>query len=745
MKEEEMIDRRLLGWIHRQGWHDLRDIQREAIPVLLNPQGDVVIKASTAGGKTEAAFLPILTRLAQSQGDNPLVIAVAPLKALINDQARRLEDMAEPLGIKVTAWHGDAPQSGKNEFLRHPTEVLLITPESLEAILSRRSPWARKAFRNLLYIVVDELHAFQGNERGTQLQQLMTRLDMIAGQRIPRVGLSATIPTRGFNSAGTTSEGWNSDRPQSETSENTLVIQGSEKHPVQILVKEIIADADHQPEPLIAQDLFSRLRGSNNLVFTNSRKDAEAFRVALGEISRQQGVPDEFRIHHGSLSRADRSEVEQELQKGERPVTAICTASMELGVDIGKVKSIAQIGTAQDPASLRQRLGRSGRRGEPSILRVYSVDEARDDYKYHLRANLLQNIAVIELLRSQDCQAMAKPSAEANLSVIVQQLLSLLGEHGSYYASEAFMTLCRGEGAFPYLSEEDFNSLLTQMESKRLIARTNSGQIVVAREGERMMGSRDFYSAFTTPADYTIVDRTSKRVVGAVQYKPYYGEVFILAGEKWIVDAVEERSSTAWVSQTHSKGKMMFEGTGPETSPTVVHKMREILSTEQKFPYLDPATATAEQLESARQWYRAHALDQQPWVRQGDTLAWLTWAGMKANRVIAMLAHQYLGVNPPYDHIAVAGLSPEQVDMLRNIVTTTYAQHGRNAHHLIALSSELASSVPRVKKERGKWDQYLPDDLLNRQYAAQKLDFQGAINALSTSLLIEGEAKKQIK
>ncbi|MCC8175796.1 MAG: DEAD/DEAH box helicase [Bacteroidales bacterium] len=742
MREEEMIDRRLLGWIHRQGWHDLRSIQREAIPVLLNPQGDVVIKASTAGGKTEAAFLPILTRMAQMEGQQPLVIAVAPLKALINDQARRLEDMAEPLGIKVTAWHGDAAQSGKNEFLRHPSGVLLITPESLEAILSRRSPWARKAFRDLQYIVVDELHAFQGNERGTQLQQLMARLDMIAGRRLPRVGLSATIPT-----------------PE----ENALVIQGSEKHPVQILVKEIIADADHQPEPLIAQDLFSRLRGTNNLVFTNSRKDAEAFRVALGEISRQQGVPDEFRIHHGSLSHADRSDVEKELQAGERPVTAICTASMELGVDIGKVKSIAQIGTAQDPASLRQRLGRSGRRGEPSILRVYSVDEARDDYKYHLRANLLQNIAVIELLRSQSYQDIAQPSAEANLSVIVQQLLSLLGEHGSYYASEAFMILCRGEGAFPYLSEEDFESLLKEMERKRLISRTNSGQIVVGREGERLMGSRDFYSAFTTPADYTIVDRTSKRVVGAVQYKPYYGEVFILAGEKWIVDAVEERSSTAWVSQTHSKGKMMFEGTGPETSPSVVHKMREILGSDQKFPYLDPATATAEQLESARLWYRAHALDHQPWVRQGDTLAWLTWAGMKANRVIAMLAHRFLGVNPPYDHIAVAGLTPDQVTMLSSLITQTYAEPERAGSwralpasaqpetaaalsgQLSSPATELASSVPRVKKERGKWDQYLPDELLNRQYAAQKLDLQGAIQALSTPILLPDSPKNQIK
>ncbi|MCC8039093.1 MAG: DEAD/DEAH box helicase [Bacteroidales bacterium] len=741
MKEEKMIDRRLLGWIHRQGWHDLRSIQREAIPAILNPQGDVVIKASTAGGKTEAAFLPILTRLAQAEGQQPLVIAVAPLKALINDQARRLEEMAEPLGVKVTPWHGDAPQSGKNEFLRHPSGVLLITPESLEALLAKRSPWARKAFRNLLYIVVDELHAFQGNERGTQLQQLMARLDMIARRRVPRIGLSATLPTAGFN----TSTERENDNPQA--SPTPIVIHGTEKYPVQILVKEIIADADHQPEPLIAQDLFSRLRGSNNLVFTNSRKDAEAFRVALGEISRQQAVPDEFRIHHGSLSRADRSQVEQELQAGERPVTAICTASMELGVDIGKVKSIAQIGTAQDPASLRQRLGRSGRRGEPSILRVYSVDEARDDYKFHLRANLLQNIAVIELLRLHDFQAMAKTSAEANLSVIVQQLLSLLGEHGSYYSSEAFMTLCRGEGAFPYLSEEDFESLLKEMEKKRLIAPTNSGQIVVGREGERMMGSRDFYSAFTTPADYTIVDRTSRRTVGAVQYKPYYGEVFILAGEKWIVDAVEERSSTAWVSQTHSKGKMMFEGTGPETSPTVVRKMREILESTQKFPYLDPATATAQQLESARQWYRAHALDQQPWVRQGDTLAWITWAGMKANRVIAMLAHRFLGVNLPYDHIAVTGLSPDQVDLLQRLVSESFpssAQTG-TAPALSGLKMELSSSVPRVKKERGKWDQYLPDDLLNRQYAAQKLDLQGALQALSTPLLPADEAKKQIK
>ncbi len=494
---------------------------------------------------------------------------------------------------------------------------------------------------------------------------------------------------------------------------------GEEKHPVQLSIKEYIADATHDPEPLIANELFQRLRGSNNLVFTNSRKDAEAYMVALTKESEKEGVPNEFRIHHGSLSRHERETVEKDLQRGQHPVTAICTASMELGVDIGKVKSIAQIGTAGSPSTLRQRLGRSGRRGEPSILRIYSVDEQRDDYKYHLRVNLVQNIAVTELLRERKYDP---PMPEVSyVSVIVQQMVSLLSQFGSFYPREAYELLCV-KGAFGFMTNNGFDDLIKTLIKKKVLSFLNTGQLVIGAEGERLLSKRDFYSAFTTPKDYVVIDSATRKTVGSVQYKPYYGEVFILAGAPWIVDSVEEKSSTVYASATFSKGKMMFEGTGIETSPEVTLKMLDIYKSDEQYPYLDAATATGEQLETARAWFRKMDLGNTPYLRHGNSLSYFTWGGMRVNRTIAALSNRLLHINPPYDHIAIGNLSEENIEDMALMM--------RDIPDVQAYAADLAGDVPRIKKERGKWDAYLPDSLLNAEYASTRMDLVTAAKAL---------------
>ena len=177
-------------------------------------------------------------------------------------------------------------------------------------------------------------------------------------------------------------------------------------------------------------------------MFTNSRVAAEGYAVRLGDMSDEENVPNEFRVHHGSLSKVERESVELELQAGETPITALCTSTLELGVDIGKVKSIAQIGVANSVSGLRQRLGRSGRRNEPSILRVFSVEnEPSTGLLYELRANLVQNIAVIELLRDK---VYADPViGKPHLSTLIQQILSLVASFSGFYPKEGWEMLCR--------------------------------------------------------------------------------------------------------------------------------------------------------------------------------------------------------------------------------------------------------------------------------------------------------------
>lgn len=189
------LDRRIQKWIYKQGWPDLRPIQKSALEPVLGGREDVLISASTAAGKTEAAFLPALTSCAD-QEEGIGILYISPLKALINDQYRRLEILCEMMDMPVTAWHGDASQSAKKALRKKPSGILLITPESLEAMLLNHAGWAREAFTNTGYVIIDEFHAFIGTERGQHMLSLLNRLDHLTGRLrkpIPRVALSATL------------------------------------------------------------------------------------------------------------------------------------------------------------------------------------------------------------------------------------------------------------------------------------------------------------------------------------------------------------------------------------------------------------------------------------------------------------------------------------------------------------------------------------------------------------------------
>ena len=361
----ELLHDSVQKWIWRQGWTSLKDIQENAIPIVLRRDSDVIISAATAGGKTEAAFLPILSHILSNPLEGFDVLYVSPFKALINDQYRRLLDMTSGTDVEVTPWHGDIDASRKVKALKKPSGILIITTESLESFLINRNTAVKTAFGGLKYIVIDELHAFIGNERGKQLQSLLSRIELITGIKPPRIAMSETFS--------------NYDKVKSILRPDgslpcEIPSQGNGNHETRILVKEYIQQPDKDVDGEIAEEIYTKLRGSNNLVFTNSRVGAEGYAVRLSDRCEEECVPNEFRVHHGSLSKIERESVEQELQRGETPITALCTSTLELGVDIGKVKSIAQIGVANSVSSLRQRLGRSGRRDEPSILRVISIE-----------------------------------------------------------------------------------------------------------------------------------------------------------------------------------------------------------------------------------------------------------------------------------------------------------------------------------------------------------------------------------
>ena len=696
----ELLHESVQRWVWRQGWISLRDIQENSIPIVLRRDSDMIISAATAGGKTEAAFLPILSHILAEPSDGYSVLYVSPLKALINDQYKRLADMVAGTTVEVTSWHGDIDASRKARSLKSPQGILIITPESLESFLINRNSSVKKAFGKLKYVVIDELHAFIGNERGKQLQSLLSRIELITDNKTPRIAMSAT-----FSSYDKVKKFLRHD----ESYPCEIPNQGYSNHETKVLVKEFILERGNVTES-IAKEIFSKLRGSNNLAFVNRRVDAESYAVMLGDMCEEANVPNEFRVHHGSLSKEERESVEQELQKGAYPVTALCTSTLELGVDIGKVKSIAQIGVANSVSGLRQRLGRSGRRDEPSELRVFSIEnEESQGVLYDLRANMIQNIAVVELLREK---AYEEPVVnKTHLSTLIQQILSLVASYGGFYPKEGWEILC-GRGAFRNITPKVFLALLKSLGSHGLLSQLDTGQIIVGKEGERILRRLDFYTAFVAPAEYNVINTADSKDVGTLQTIPQENQALILAGRRWIVDSVDERSRNVYVSQIKSGGSIAFASEVPEIDGIITRKMREIYMSGIEYPYVDAASGSDLELMGAREFFYRNKLDMNFFI--GKTL--FTWAGAKVNRTIVLMCKLRLQKYPDYNHLFIGGISPADIARILSLPKPS--------------GEELAALVPRSSKEKQKYDNYLSDELMNIDYANTWLDIDKAWEVL---------------
>lgn len=689
----ELLHESVRNWVWRQGWSSLKDIQENTIPVVLKRDCDVIISAATAGGKTEAAFLPILSHLLSNPSQGFDVLYVSPLKALINDQYRRLLDMTGGTRVEVTPWHGDIDASRKTRALKNPSGILIITPESLESFLINRNASVKKAFGELKYIVIDELHAFIGNERGKQLQSLLSRIELITGNTPPRIAMSATFSNYDKVKSFLRPDG---------SFQCMIPSQGDSSHETRILVKEYLQQPDKDVDKEIADEIFTKLRGSNNLVFTNSRVAAEGFAVRLGDRCEEEYVPNEFRVHHGSLSKIEREAVEQELQRGQTPVTALCTSTLELGVDIGKVKSIAQVGVANSVSGLRQRLGRSGRRDEPSILRVFSIEnEEASGWLYDLRANLVQNIAVIELLREKEYEApvIDKP----HLSTLIQQILSLVASFSGFYPKEGWEILCN-RGAFRNISSKIFLDLLKCMGKRGLLSQLNTGEIIVGKEGERLLRRLDFYTAFVAPVDYDVINTDGGNRVGMIQSLPEVKQQIILAGKRWVILRVDEKSRSIYVARIKSGGGISFSSDVPEIDEIITRKMRDIYMSDELYPYLDIASGSHQELVKAREYFIENKLNMKFYA--GNSL--FTWAGAKVNRTIALMCKLRLKKNLDYNHLMVYGITPQDIAVILS--------------HKQPSGDDLAALVPRYEKEKQQYDHFLSDDLLNHEYASTYLN-----------------------
>ena len=706
-----MLDERIQRWIWEQRWDELRDIQEKAIHPILGSDTDLIISSPTASGKTEAAFLPILSRIVAKNASQGLsVVYIGPLKALINDQFERLQVLCEALDVDVWRWHGDVSQSTKNSLLKHPRGVLLITPESLESLMINHSYQIPHLFSSLSFVVIDELHSFIGTERGSQLQSLLDRLEGSLKTRVSRIGLSATLSNmslaktylrhdkslpcllveggRGQQEMKAQLRGYRKPAPKSQERESDKSSQ------------------ENEGPSEIARDLFKILRGQTNLVFANRRADVEIYTDTLRRLCEEQSVPNEFWPHHGSLSKSLREDVERIVKDKSMPSTVISTATLELGIDIGMVNSVAQIGPPPSVSSLRQRLGRSGRRGQPAILRMFVLEEeiTPDSHPHDsLRSELVQSMAMLDLL----IQGWYEPpiNEKLHLSTLVHQTLSLIAQYGGIRAASGWEILC-GSGPFGSITKEMYSKLLKGLGARQVLTQDSEGLLLLGPVGEKIVNHYSFYTVFLTPEEFSLVTQEGT-LLGTlpIDFPVSIGSFLIFGGRRW--EAIDIDLERHVVVLTPSKGGRppQFGGSGRTVHDRVRQEMFNLYKSTAIPAYLN-TTATS-MLAEGRGYFRQLKLDLRRIVQYGNGVLVFPWRGdLVMNTLTLQLQSDGFKVSPEGIALNIAEVTDKEL--------TRYFQKlpSRPLRNPVELGSFVKNKIFE------KFDPYLTDELLEVGYAS---------------------------
>lgn len=767
MSNFDLLHPAIQQWIWAQGWAALRPAQEQAIDVLLPGEHDVLISAATAAGKTEAAFFPLLTRLAQAEDEGlppKIILYVAPIKALINDQAERIAALGAGLELNVVPWHGDAPASAKKRFLKRPAGVLLITPESLEGLFVRRGGSLAQIFEHLDYVVIDEAHEFISSVRGKQLQSLLSRLEIALGRRVPIAALSATLgdmaiaadfvrPRAGSSVKQIITSGAgrevrlaikgyyatppeNGDGQEEELSSRaddkvtTAIVGGgtvkSSSSPIEEDEEDVIGDEDPlssspgdlqemalNPLFMICQDMYRVMKGTNNLIFPNSRPKVEWITNVMNQLCAMDGRSHEFWAHHGSLSKELRADAEAALKNGEKPATAIATSTLEMGVDIGYVNCIGQVGPAYRVSSLAQRLGRSGRRaGTYATLRTYCIEQRITRCKWppqFMRSSLVQAIAMVRLYIGKWCEP---PEVGAvSYSTMVQQIMSLVVQTSGILIPDVWTTLVI-DGAFSQVSKEDFVLLLRAMVHADLIMQdAGSGELLLGSQGEQLVASYEFLAVFASQAEFRVLHHGHEIGTIPLLNPVTPGMKLIVGGRGWVVVSISQHDRVIVVKEGKGGAAALFDANAGRVHGRIRSEMRDVLSSADPIPYLDPVAQ--EQLAEARSYYRKHQLDLIRLLPLGAFTYLFTWSSDAVNDTIALALESY-GAKAVNDRFGVVVATDEA--SIRMLLA-------RFSEDEITPESLLAN-VENIQLE--KWDFVVPKPLLIKRYAAAYLNLDDA-------------------
>ncbi|MCD0164777.1 DEAD/DEAH box helicase [Deinococcus sp. 12RED42] len=651
-------------------WSALRDVQRACVEPTLAGE-NLIVLAPTAGGKTEAALLPALDVLLREPGEGVRLLYLSPLTALLNDQEPRVQRLAALAGLDAMSWHGSVSGSLKRQFLREPAQVLLTTPESLEGLL--RGGHAPHLFRDLRFVVVDELHALAASERGAQLGSVLHRLTAHCVGDVQRIGLSATVQNPALLGAwlrGHSARPGRVIRPQSApTSRAAHLLQ--------------------MPSPDAAlSDLAQRMTGRKILLFTESRAGADQAAVTLRHLKPQIAAAP----YHAGLTRDQRAFTEEQLRSSQE-MTVCSTSALELGLDIGDVDEVVQWRPARTVSSLLQRWGRSGRRaGSPARLTVYTFNPWET----------LEVAAQLNLAQRGEVEPVV-PSAR-HFPVLVQQMLcaSLYARH----TPESLWNALQGAPPFTGILTDEYRQLLRHLLSTGLLTLVQ-GELVVGEEAERQFGFQSFRSlltAFDAPDEYTVVDQGAQMEVGriAARQLPEVGGTFLLAGRAWTVVRTDQAAGQVIVAVAHvpavSPGG---QSAGRDTSFTCAQEQLALLCGGSRPEQLNAAAHRA--LDDLGKAWTGCRPDELTIDVQGAQAHIHTFAGHQVNKLLAELLSPFGKVTADGQKVTV-----QLTDSTSLPALTGWLQHGWQALSAADMEGALARCLPPAT---GRFARLLPEDL----------------------------------
>ena len=719
-------------YIYQNHWENLRSIQVAAADAIFNTDENVLLTASTASGKTEAAFFPIITLFSEDMPSSVGCIYIGPLKALINDQFSRLNDLCAEADIPVWHWHGDVAQSHKAKLMRHPSGILQITPESLEALLLHKHAAIAKLFGDLRFVVIDEVHSLLRGDRGGQTLCLIERLSRIAGVNPRRIGLSATIGdpegTGEFLSLGTgrktiipkidaKGSKWRlsmehfyvKDAQAAEDKQIPGALPGRE---------EKTDDAPANADPGIGY-IFEHTRGKKCLVFVNSREECEMVTTTLRHYCELNHEPDRFLVHHGNLSASYRETAEGIMKDDSQYMTTVTTATLELGIDIGRLERAFQIDAPWTVSSFLQRMGRTGRRElPPEMWFVIREDEpeVRAMLPTTIPWKLLQGIALVQLYLEE---RWVEPPRLDRLpfSLLYHQTMSTLASCGEL-SPRALADRVLRLHYFHRITQEDYRVLLRHLIATDHIQQTEQGGLIVGLAGERVINSFKFYGVFQESEEYTV--RSESQELGTVVSPPPVGEKLAIAGHVWQVLDVDHKRRLIYCQQVKGSVPAYFGQCPGDLHTKILTRMRRVLQEDRQYPYL-MKNAVA-RLEQARFTAAHSGAAEKPLINLGGNM-WclLPWVGtytfLTMERFLKIKCADRLGLR--------------NLDSARPFFIQFTMKADESAFFRV-LAEEIRKPIdpmelvyPKELPLFDKYDEYLPEELVKKGFALGVLDVDG--------------------